>query len=291
MAANQLRSAPEIERCLNKYVYPHWQDRLFRDLKRRDISDLLDLIEDRHGKRQADVVLAIIRKLTNWFATRDDDYVSPVVRGMQRSNGADRKRKRILDDDEIRKVWNACGELGTFGAVVKTLLLTAQRRDKVATMQWDHIVDGEWRIASEAREKTHGGTLKLPPTLLAIIAAQPRLASNPHVFAGRRAGGRRCNFSVDKRELDAKLPKLPHWTLHDLRRTARSLMSRAGVRPDIAERVLGHAIPGVEGVYDRHSYSAEKADALVRLADLVETILNPPEGNVVAVPATRRKRR
>jgi uridylate kinase len=53
------------------------------------------------------------------------------------------------------------------------------------------------------------------------------------------------------------------------------------VRPDIAERVLGHAVAGVEGVYDRHPYHDEKADALRRLAALVELIINPPEGNVV----------
>ncbi len=74
---------------------------------------------------------------------------------------------------------------------------------------------------------------------------------------------------------------MPPWTLHDLRRTARSLMSRAGVRPDISERVLGHAIPGVQGVYDRHTYDSEKADALKRLSDLISKIVKPPKGNVV----------
>ena len=58
-------------------------------------------------------------------------------------------------------------------------------------------------------------------------------------------------------------------------------MSRAGVSSDHAERVLGHAIGGVEGVYDRHSYEDEKAAALTKLAHLVQTIVNPPEGNVV----------
>jgi hypothetical protein len=65
-----------------------------------------------------------------------------------------------------------------------------------------------------------------------------------------------------------------------LRRTARSLMSRAGVRPDIAERVMGHAIGGVHGTYDRHSYREEKADALKRLAALIKSIVNPAQGNV-----------
>jgi integrase len=68
--------------------------------------------------------------------------------------------------------------------------------------------------------------------------------------------------------------------MHDLRRTARSLMSRAGVQSEHAERVLGHAIVGVEGVYDQYDYRREKTDALEKLADLIERILNP-KPNVV----------
>jgi len=72
------------------------------------------------------------------------------------------------------------------------------------------------------------------------------------------------------------------WTLHDLRRTARSLMARAGITDVVAERVLGHAIPGVEGVYNRHNYFDEKGDALDRLAKLVSEIVNPPpQANIV----------
>jgi integrase len=85
------------------------------------------------------------------------------------------------------------------------------------------------------------------------------------------------------------LADVPRWTLHDLRRTARTLMERADVRPDIGERVLGHKIPGVEGIYRRHHYEDEKADALQRLARLVETIVNPPADNVVALTRKRKK--
>jgi integrase len=120
---------------------------------------------------------------------------------------------------------------------------------------------------------------------LEIIRAQPRFASNPYVFAGR-GDGHFNGFSPCKQTLNAKV-KIAPWKFHDLRRTARSLMSRAGVRPDIAERVMGHAIAGVEGIYDRHSYLDEKADALKRLADLIEKIINPPIGNVVSLVATK----
>src|SRR5262249_44928231 len=113
---------------------------------------------------------------------------------------------------------------------------------------------------------------------------------NPHVFAVGGGKGVFNSFSQRKDELDGKI-SMPPWVIHDLRRTARSLMSRAGVRPDIAERVLGHAIPGVEGVYDRHSYADEKAAALPRLAAWVERILNPPTGNVVSMTKGRRTKR
>jgi integrase len=99
------------------------------------------------------------------------------------------------------------------------------------------------------------------------------------VFASRHCAPM-TSLSSRKLELDRKLD-LPNWTLHDLRRTARSLMSRAGIKPHIAERVLGHAIPRVAGVYDRHSYSTEIGDALAQLTGLIERIVNPPADNIV----------
>jgi integrase len=84
------------------------------------------------------------------------------------------------------------------------------------------------------------------------------------------------SFSILKAAFDRALPKaIPNWTLHDLRRTARSLMSRAGVPTDHAERVLGHVIGGVRGIYDRHEYRDEKADALAKLAVQINRILHP----------------
>jgi len=147
-------------------------------------------------------------------------------------------------------------------------------------MMWNDFKDGEWTIRVERREKGTAGKLKLPAMALEIVEKQPRIAGNPYVFPGR--GKIAFNsFSQRKAELDEKLSDMDPWVIHDLRRTARSLLSRAGVRPDISERVLGHAIAGVEGVYDRHSYDAEKADALKRLAGLVGRIVNPPKDRVV----------
>jgi integrase len=289
VTAKRLRSQSELERILNYYVYPEWEKRPFFEIRRADVNALLDRLVEKHGASQADGVLATIRSITNWFQSRDENYVSPIVRGMRRDhrNGSEKARKRILTDDEIRAFWKACE--GTYGALVKLLLLTAQRERKVVEMRRQDIADGIWTIASEPREKGNAGKVKLPRLALDIIESQPAISGNPHVLAATVGKGPFNSFSQRKEQLDAKLPRgMPHWTLHDLRRTARSLMAWAGVADNVAERVLGHAIVGIEGVYNRHEYLQEKSDALQRLASLVETILNPPaKTNVVELAARR----
>jgi integrase len=264
-----LRTGKTMRACLSRHVLPKWAGRDFAEIRRGDITKLLDDIVSNAGPVMADRVLATIGKMMNWYATRHDDYSSPIVRGMRRANPKDRARSRILTDDEIRQLWNADET-----SLVKMLLLTGQRRDKVASMKWEDVKDGIWTIATESREKSNAGELVLPKEALAVLDELPRYASSPYVFGPRRS------FSHMKKAIDAAVP-VPHWVLHDLRRTARSLMSRAGVRPDIAERVLGHVQQGVEGIYDRHDYRAEKADALKRLATLLATIINPAPDNVL----------
>jgi integrase len=280
-----LRSAGEIKRQFTAYLYPRWESKPFLSIRRGTVTELLDDLADNNGPVQADRVLATLSKLFGWYRQYDEDYVSPVIPEMRRSGSyADRSRKRTLTDEEIRTLWSASE--GTFGALVKFALLTGQRRAKVAKMKWADIQDGTWTIAAEAREKVNAGTLPLPKLALAIIEAHSEIKGNPYVFAGR--GDKAFNsFSACKAELDKRV-KIAPWVVHDLRRTARSLMARAGVRPDIAERTLGHVIQGVEGTYDRHSYTDEKGKALVALAALVERILKGETAKVIQLASAGR---
>ena len=283
---NKHRTAGEMRRQVDKYILPFWRDRIFVEIKRADITALLDSIEDTHGPAMADAILTTLRSIAGWVQRRHDDYIPPFVRGMRRVPKEVHDRSRMLTDDEIRRVWEAAGEMGPFGAFVKLLLLTAQRRDKVASLRWDDVdAKGVWTIRTEEREKGNPGRLQLPKLALDIIEAQPRFVGNPYVFAGRDGHALRRNSDA-KIKLDAKCG-IDDWRLHDLRRTARSLMSRAGVLSEHAERVLGHAIDGVEGIYNRHSYDAEKAHALRDLAALVQRIVNPPASNVVSLEQVR----
>jgi integrase len=286
VAKQGLRSQSEIERLLRNFVFPVWGERDFVSIRRRDINDLLDAIA-KDSAWNADHVLSVIRKISNWHATRDDDYVSPFVKGMRRTRSEERERSRTLNDDELRKVWKQAEVNGTFGALVRVLLATAQRRGAVVGMKWSDIkgnvtpkdgdkpVDGVWEVANRSpREKGNFGAAKLPEETLAAIQAQPRISGNDYVFAAARGPGPLNGFNKRKASFD-KACGVTGWTLHDLRRTARSLMSRAGVTDEHAEHTLGHKLQGVKKVYNQYDYFKEKSDALARVATLIEHIVNP----------------
>jgi integrase len=292
-----LRSADEYESAFNRLVKPRIGKLGIYEVRRSHVIKILDEIEDANGPVMADRTLAYLRKAFNWYATRDDQFNVPVVRGMARIKPKERARTRVLSDDEIRTVWPLLGETGTFGAMIKTLLLTAQRRDEVAHMRRKEIgEDGIWSIPAERYKTKRPNHIPLSKAALAVIEAQPKINGCDWVFPSRvdtpfsgfgksKAKLDKAVFAAMKKQAKsgAKVDPLPNWTLHDLRRTAKTLMARAGVRPDISERVLGHVIAGVGGTYDRHSYADEKRDALEKLAAMVERILNPPPSRVVAL--------
>jgi integrase len=226
----------------------------------------------------ADLTLALLRRVLNWHAVRDEDFKSPIVRGMGRYDAAGHRRSRILGDDELRRIWAATETPRPFAALIRFLLLTAARRSEGAEMTWAELSGADWTLPA-VRNKTKIDLARpLSAAALAVIAAQPR--NGPYVFAvdGRPLRG----FSGPKKELD-QASGVTGWVLHDLRRTARSLMSRAGVPPDHAEQCLGHVLPGIRATYDRHEYYAEKQRAYEALAALIERIVNPPAGNVVEI--------
>jgi integrase len=280
----KLRTADQRVSILRRLVYPALGEMPINEVKRSDVIRMLDAVEDKVGERAADVTLAVLRRIFHWHALRSDEFRSPIVRGMARQNPKEHARDRILDDDELRRVWTAATQEGPpFGSLVKFLLLTSARRGEAAGMRWEEVDEQGLWVLPAARSKTKTEiTRPLSKAAHAIITEQPNLG--PWVFSsiGR---GPLVSFATFKKRLDAT-SGVADWRLHDLRRTARSLLSRAGINSDIAERCIGHAIPGVRGVYDRHDFVIEMRHAFEALAALIDRIVNPPAGERV-VPLRR----
>jgi integrase len=280
-----LRTAGQRRDQLARLVYPELGSRAIDDIRRSDVVKLLDKIEDENGPVMADRTLATVRRIMNWHASRSDEFRSPIVRGMARTKGKEHARARILTDDELRAIWKATSATpGPFGAFVQFLLLTAARRGEAAGMTRSEIEGQDWTLP-EARNKVKVDLIRpLSSAAQDVLKNLPCIGKAGYVFTttGRNGLG---GFSAFKRKLD-NASSVKGWTLHDLRRTARSLMSRAGISSDHAERCLGHVIGGVRGVYDRHEFHAEKKRAFESLAALIDRIVNP-KANVVQLHDAR----
>ena len=128
--ASGLVSAYEIERQFHTYVYPALGDRPISEIRRSEIASFLDNIEDNNGATQADRVLGNLRKCFNWYAARDDDFNSPIIGGMTRTRPAERKRNRVMSDEEIRVMWPILTESGTVGRRRERVLAERAIRSK-----------------------------------------------------------------------------------------------------------------------------------------------------------------
>jgi integrase len=274
----RLRSVDHRQRVLDRLVYPALGSKQIDTVKRSEIVRLLDKIETDNGPAMAHMVLAVLGKIMNWHAARSDEFRSPIVRGMGRIKPKERERHRTLTDDELRTVWRISkSDEGPFGALVRFLLLTGARRSEAAGLQWDEIDSaGNWTLPKIRNKVKLELVRPLSKAARTIVAEQRRIG--PFVFS---CTGHRplTGISNSKEAFDAK-SGVTGWCLHDLRRTARSLMSRADVNVDHAERCLGHVIGGVRGNYDQHDFRPQMAHAYEALAALIERIVDPKE-NVV----------
>jgi integrase len=292
-AGERLRSLEWRRALLERLVYPTLGDQPISTIRRRAIIELLDAIEDgklvnakgpiKGGATMAHSTLAIIRKIMRWYAVRDEDYIVPLVPGMARIKPDERARARVLNDDELRAVWATAEQRSDpYSAMVRFMLLTACRRSEAAALTWDEIVDDDigpcWLLPA-SRNKVKVDLIRpLSTAAQELLDAQPRVADCPYVFTyGRRP---LAAFSQCKDEFDGQA-NVSGYVLHDLRRTARTLMSRANIVSDHAEAALGHLLSGVRKTYNRDDFKVQKKAAFDALSGIIARIVHPTPTGVV----------
>lgn len=283
----------DTRRIFDKHVLPRWRGRELNSITRRDVNRLLDAIVDDGKAITANRVLAAVRKLFNWAIQRGIIDASPVA--MVERPSAENERERALSDAEIKTVWRASEALSyPFGPFVRMALVTGQRRSEVAAMRWADIDENErtWTLSSEMTKAGRAHVVPLSTLAVAILADCPR--SGSYVFTTRRDRPI-SGFSKAKAMLDGKVAEIAaaddgarteSWRLHDVRRTAATVMGRLRASRFVIGRVLNHADQSITGIYDRHEYLDEKRQALGAWSRFLENLTNPAPGAKV-VPLHR----
>jgi integrase len=281
--------------------HPIWRDRPARDITRRDVIARLDEIKRRGGLHAARHSLSAIRKFFNWCAEgeRYGISVSPCTAVRDKTIGIKNdqlRRNRVLSDDELRDVWNAAESIGyPFGRLVRMLMLTGQRLNDIASAMWGEInIDAGLLTVPPQRYKT--GTAHLVPLsepAMDIVRSLPRFTGGDYLFSN--TSGKKPISGMAKSRLDAAIAKarkeggaapMPPWVLHDLRRTARTRLGNLGVEDFIAERIIGHTLPGLHKVYHQGSHLEAKRAGLDKWAERLLAFVAPQvpkPGNVITM--------
>ena len=264
------RSYQEVERHLMKAWAP-LAGLPLNGVKRSDVATRLNIIAET-GKVNANRARSALSGLYTWAIGEGIAESNPVA---GTNKPADEKpRERFLSLEEVRAVWNACRD-DDHGVMVRLLLLTAQRRNEVGEMAETELdLDASvWTLPSARAKNGRTHEIPLSPLAVRLLRDKPRLAGRTLVF-GLGAGGF-SGWSNSKERLDSRVRAagavLAPWTLHDLRRTATTLMAEhVGVQPHVISAIKNHTQQGMARVYNLATYRAEKRDALNRWAEFLE---------------------
>lgn len=288
---NRISSARHVEGILNGIVLPAWRGRTVESIRRRDVIELVESVAAKGYGVRANRTVNVLSKLFNWLMARDVLATSPVT-GVERPH-KEEARNRVLDDDELRRLWLACADEGAHGQAVRMLILTGCRRDEVGEMVWPEL-DKEmelWTLPPERTKNARQHAVPLSTQALALINARPWFAGCPFVFSADGKGAPN-NWAKVKRRLSEKAGILPEsWRLHDLRRTCASGMQKLGVSVPVVEKALNHVsgtFRGIVAVYQTDPLADEVRIALQKWADRVEEIVGGKPAKVVALRGKRR---
>ena len=288
------------ESYLRRYVTPVLKKKALPSIKRSDLSVIFDALPANKPALPRNV-FAQIRQLFGWAVERGDIERSP-LQGFK-APGTVASRDRVLTDEELRLVWLGASELGSpFGPLFQLLMVTGQRREEGAGVDWRelHRAAAEWSIPAGRAKNGSAHTVPLSRLADSILSAR---AQGVDVWPKKglvfTTTGKTpvSGFSRAKARLDETIAKLNEneplepWRIHDLRRTLATGLQRLGVRFEVTEAVLNHVSgskSGVAGVYQRHDWKQEKRDALDAWARHVEQVVAGSDKSNVVSLADRR---
>ena len=286
----------EARRLIAKHVLPMLGTERAAEVTRQDVRTLLRKVTTESSPTMADKVLVVLRAMLN--AALEDDIITANPAGRIKKTVGRTSRDRVLTDAEIAALWAELDrrQEDPLSWAMKLVLVTAQRRGSVITACWTDI-DVEQRLWTIPRGNIKGSRAAhvVPLSSLAIEvldALRTRTGGVPVLFPGQQMDQSPYPRSLSRyAQIAMKAAGLPNARTHDLRRTAATLMGRAGVSTADIKSVLGHSGGGdVTLIYDRFDRLPERTAALERLADALRQACRLPGSRTADVIQLRREK-
>ena len=257
-ASDTLKGWREVDRALKKYVVAVIGDLPAHEVTRKDVLRVLEALNKRGARVQANRVLAYFRRCCNWAITEERLVANPCAR-IERN--AEQPKERYLSDAEIGRLLKYLSNSNVDGAIsdlYRIILLTGLRPGEAAALAPGNLDFEAKTIRLNATKNGRTHTIPMIGQAEAILKGRKQEGS-PWVFPAVRDPKKHIRpdaLQVPLREAIAEL-KIPAATPHDLRRTFATGLARKGAPRLIISLSLNHIIPGVTSIYDRHGYEGE----------------------------------
>jgi integrase len=247
-------------------------------ITRGDLMKLLAEITQRRGKVAANRCGSTLSAMFAWLMLSGVVEANPMV-GVKPH--PERSRDRVLNDEELTKIWHASDTGGDFDRIVRLLLLTGCRRTEIGGMTWLELT-GDLFVLPASRSK-NAKPHEVPLTPLAIMQLPARVKDRDLVFGTDAAGF--TGWPRGKQRLDRRIGigAIAPWSLHALRRTCSTWLAEHDTPPHIVDAVLGHTRGGVHAVYNRSTLKAQKRAALTLWATHIGGIVGLNTDNIAAL--------
>jgi integrase len=278
------KSFTEMERYLRGGYFKPLHNMPIDQITRHDVARRIVAIGRESGNATAREARGALSTFFVWCLRMGLCEQNPVINAVKPAET--KPRERVLSDDELAAIWNACSGDGEYGKIIRLLILTGCRRAEIGDMRWTEMPpDLSSFTISASRSKNHRPhTLPIMPMMRSIIESVPKMATRDALFGQRAVGF--TNWVLPKPGLDQR-SGVTDWHLHDVRRSVATKMADIGVQPHIIEAVLGHYSghrAGIAGVYNKSPYTNEVRNALAQWHDHLRTLVKGGERKLLTYP-------
>lgn len=268
-------------RYFDKSIVPAIGAKAVRDVTTEDVRAIIWKKKDEGFDAAAGQIRGVLKRLFDYATTAGLVTTNPVLALPMRHVHKAKARDRALSPEEVRSFLRAAFESNIrrqFKIGLHLILLTMVRKSELLLARWEHVdfEAAEWHIPAEHSKTGKPHIVFLSTQAVALFKELQALAGGSDlVLPGRGSLTKPFAHNAINNALKVALAgqAIPAFTVHDLRRTASTLLHESGWPSDVVEKALNHTIGGVRGVYNRAEYESQRREMLQFWADYIEQLM------------------
>ena len=288
---------------IDRDILPTLGNKMMAEITTSMVRDLCDRIVERGGRATAIQAREIISSIYRYANDRGHGLFNPASDIKASSIATFKPRERCLQPEEIGILFRALDTVSTFPTLrlaVRLILITMVRKSEFTNATWKEIdfKKWTWTIPAERMKGSRSHVIYLPRQAQdLIVGLQMCAGGSDYLLPGRYTSSKPLSNAALNSVIDRAVAvatdageAISDLTVHDLRRTASTLLHEAGYPSDWIEKALAHEQKGVRAVYNKAEYARQRAYMLQQWSDMIDAWVNGEHNDLVPFSPSKFER-